>query len=90
MVPSHVTKSQSDVASMIAVAHAAGFDVICATLIWPKTVNRKTFATMWAMDWDERWTVSGPPSGDWDTIGQEQVREIGSELWSQLCRACTS
>jgi hypothetical protein len=70
---------------MIDAAHKGGFDAICATLIMTGKDDRKTFEPVWAMNWDERWTLLNPKTTDdkW----KEQVEAIGRDLWTWICCA---
>jgi hypothetical protein len=67
IMPSHVTgiangTSQDDIDQMIDAAHSAGFDVICATVIFTGEdgEDRTKFADIWRKPWDERWTIPNP------------------------------
>ena len=57
--PSHVGHSAADIDQMILAAHTAGFDAICASVIFAGATpeNRAGFYPIWEKAWDERWTI---------------------------------
>lgn len=90
IMPSHVSHIESgaeedDIDLMIDAAHAAGFDVICASVIFtgPKGEGRMQFADIWRKPWDQRWTIPNPRIAE----PQGQLEAIGRDLWTWVCRA---
>ncbi|WP_439890043.1 hypothetical protein ACS7SF_12280 [Ralstonia sp. 25C] len=93
IMPSHVTgitnkQSSDDVDQMIDAAHRAGFDVICATVIFTgeDEEDRTQFAAIWSKAWDERWTIPNPRPLKADG----QLEALGRDLWTWICRALAS
>jgi hypothetical protein len=84
LFPSHVSHSEDDIDEMISVAHAAGFDTVCATVLLD-TDNRSRAAAVWEKNWDERWTVPNPNRNrKANQVGQ--LRALGSDLWVRICK----
>jgi hypothetical protein len=90
--PSHVSDSDDDVEEMIDAAHEAGFDAICATVIFTgdDPEDRTDFSGIWAKDWDERWTIPNPRLTEGDRNIEPQLSALGSDLWTWICRALAS
>ena len=93
IMPSHVadigsSKSGDDIDEMIDVAHRAGFDIICATVIFTgeNEEDRTQFSAVWRKPWDERWTIPNPYAAE--PIGQ--LEALGRDLWTWICRALAS
>jgi hypothetical protein len=85
LFPSHVNgDSENHTQQMIEAAHAAGFDVIAASLILGN--DRKDYAKIWGQNWDKRWTLPNPETEDW----QGQIDALGRDLWTWICRALAS
>lgn len=80
--PSHVRSA--DIAAFIDAAHGAGFDAICAAVILNDSDRRK-YAGIWCMDWDERWTVPNPTSRD--DCWQPRTEALGRDLWVWICQS---
>jgi hypothetical protein len=53
---------KDDIDQIIDAAHGAGFDIICAMIIFTgrKGDDRPDFADIWRKPWDERWTIPNP------------------------------
>jgi hypothetical protein len=89
VMPSHIGSGQkgdvADAAAMIEVAHGAGFDAICASVLLGDLgkSERRLYSRFWRLPWDERWTIPNPevehPNG--------QLEALGHDLWSWVCRA---
>jgi hypothetical protein len=92
IMPSHVSGSESDVDEMIEAAHGAGFDVICATVVFTgdDQRNRAGFSAILIKHWDERWTIPNPIRDPDDRELESQLRALGSDLWTWICRALAS
>jgi hypothetical protein len=90
--PSHVSDSEDDLDEMIEAAHSAGFDAICATVIFTESEpeDRAVFAEVWGKDWDERWTIPNPRLDPDDRDLTPQLTALGSDLWTWICRALAS
>jgi hypothetical protein len=94
--PSHVARSAADIDEMIEAAHVGGFDAICATVIFTGTKgeNRAIFSDIWKKHWDERWTVPNPylhpDDANFRSLFEAQVRALGCDLWTWICRALAS
>jgi len=96
--PSHVTNSATDIEQMIDVAHAGGFDALCASFIFTGEGgdDRRHFADIWRKNWDERWTLPNPHIQSLANSDAEQwrwkaqVEAIGRDLWTWICRALAS
>ncbi|WP_182180644.1 hypothetical protein [Methylobacterium radiotolerans] len=89
IMPSHVAAGDhGDIEQMIDAAHSAGFDVICATILftWGDGDNRGQFPDIWRMGWDERWTIPNP----WNDNPEGQLEALGRDLWTWICRALAS
>lgn len=94
IMPSHVSgimngKGQDDdIDQMIDIAHSAGFDVICATVIFTgeEGEDRTQFAAIWRKPWDERWTIPNPRPLKTDG----QLEALGRDLWTWVCKALAS
>jgi hypothetical protein len=88
--PSHVRNAKGDIAEMIAAAHGAGFDAVCATFIFTgaRSENRSIHSDIWSQPWDERWTVPNPR--DHDKPADGQLRALGCDLWTKICAALTA
>jgi hypothetical protein len=94
IMPSHVdpVKDESDIDAdideIISAAHGAGFDAICASVIFTgaREEDRSSFTDIWRKPWDERWTIPNPyvdqPEG--------QLEALGRDLWTWICRALAS
>jgi hypothetical protein len=87
VLPSHVRNAKRDVDEIIAAAHGAGFDAVCATVIFTglRPENRSLHADIWQSDWDERWTVPNPRNAKEPPDGQ--LLTLGCDLWTWICRA---
>lgn len=90
IMPSHVgnieNKSEADdIDQMIDAAHAAGFDVICATVIFTgdEEDDRAQFADIWRKPWDVRWTIPNPHISE----PEGQLEALGRDLWTWVCEA---
>jgi len=92
-MPSHVSDigndtESDDIDQMIDAAHGAGFDVICAAVIFTGSdeEDRTQFADIWRKAWEERWTIPNPhndaPEGPLDALGRD--------LWTWICRVIAS
>ena len=92
IMPSHVSPhDHADILDMIAVGHSAGFDVISAAVILEGNgySNRGDFPPIWAMSWDERWTIPNSwQQGERYLVGQ--LEALGCDLWTWICRALAS
>lgn len=93
IMPSHVTgiaskQSPDDIDQMIDAAHSAGFDVICATVVFTgdEGEDRSQFSDIWRKPWDERWTI--PNIRPMEADGQ--LEALGRDLWTWICRALAS
>ncbi len=85
VMPSHISGiddgsyGADDLDQMIEQGHGAGFDVICASVIFTGSGAEEglRFAEIWKKGWDEPWTVPNPfnpnPAG--------QLEAIGHDLW---------
>lgn len=90
IMPSHVSNiendsEEDDIDQMIDVAHAAGFDVICAAVIFtgPEGQNRAQFADIWRKPWDKRWTIPNPRISE----PEGQLEALGRDLWTWIYKA---
>lgn len=91
VMPSHVSGigngngKPDDIDQIIDAAHGAGFDVICAAIVFTDgNQNEWTqFQGIWKKGWDERWTIPNPheenPAGQLDALGRD--------LWVWICKA---
>jgi len=91
IMPSHVGGIRNkgdadDIDQMIDVAHAAGFDVICITVIFTEPREETArFANVWQKPWDERWTIPNPQA----TEPEGQLEALGRDLWTWICKGIT-
>lgn len=88
IMPSHVSKrDRNDIQEMIDIGHSAGFDVIGVSVILAGNEgdNRGQFPAIWAMPWDERWTIPNP----WSEEPDGQLWALGCDLWTWICRTLT-
>ncbi|MBV8888915.1 MAG: hypothetical protein JO305_04535 [Alphaproteobacteria bacterium] len=92
ILPSHVTGCTVDIDEIIRVAHRAGFDIICATVIFTEHIpeDRRLFADIWEKAWDERWTIPNPRRDPEDRNLAAQLSALGCDLWTWICRALAS
>ena len=63
IMPSHVIESEADIDEMLEAAHGAGFDAICASVIFVGENQARqlaAYSTIWSKNWDERWTIPNP------------------------------
>jgi hypothetical protein len=90
--PSHVSNSDDDIDEMIEAAHQAGFDAICATVVFTgdDPEDRTAFSNIWAKDWDERWTIPNVRLAPDDQTLEPQLNALGSDLWTWICAALAS
>lgn len=93
IMPSHIgdienDRETDDIDQMIDAAHGAGFDIVCASVIFsgPGGEDRTQFADIWRKPWDERWTISNPLSD----APEGQLEALGRDLWTWICRALAS
>ncbi|KVQ92659.1 hypothetical protein [Burkholderia ubonensis] len=80
-----------DLDQMIDAAHGAGFDVVCATIIFTGETedDRTKFADIWRKPWDLRWTIPNP----WVAKPESrdgQLEALGRDLWAWICQALAS
>ena len=83
--PSHISGSEPDIAEMISLAHQAGFDIICAAVLFDKD-KRSRLVDIWEKGWDERWTVPNPTQRN-EAIRIAQLQALGCDLWTWICKA---
>jgi hypothetical protein len=90
--PSHVSNSDDDIDEMIEAAHQAGFDAICATVVFTgdDPEDRTAFSDIWAKGWDERWTIPNARLAPDDRNVEPQLIALGSDLWTWICAALAS
>lgn len=82
--PSHVSGSENDIDEMVGLAHAAGFDTVCAAILLD-TDTRSQLASIWGKNWDERWALPNPGQKDAD-VRSSQLRALGCDLWTWISR----
>ena len=70
---------------MIAVAHAAGFDIVCAAVLLD-TDKRSRLASIWEKNWDQRWAVPNPNQGK-TAVRSAQLQALGCDLWTRISKA---
>ena len=105
IMPSHVTDivddrhKIDDIDQMIEAANGAGFDIICATVLFVGTDDAyepqkpQNLSSIWKKNWDERWTI---PNKRFVNASQDdprlkgQVEALGRDLWTWICRALAS
>jgi hypothetical protein len=87
ILPSHVHISGTDIDEMIAAAHGAGFDVICASVLLDRN-DRQSASSIWRKGWDERWTILNPRQEDTERCSM-QLAALGCDLWGWICKALT-
>jgi len=94
VMPSHVGdisngRAADDIDQMIDVAHGAGFDVICASVLLEREpgAHRKQYSDIWRKPWDERWAIPNPHIED---NPEGQLEALGCDLWMWICRALAS
>jgi GTPase Era involved in 16S rRNA processing len=83
--PSHAHRSAGDIDEMLTVAHDNGFDIICVSILLDSD-ERSQFARIWSKNWDERWTVPNPNQDD-ENDRTAQLRALGCDLWTWICKA---
>ena len=93
ILPSHVgdietDSDEDDIDQIIDLAHSAGFDAICATVILTGAdeEDRTQFAGIWRKPWDERWTIPNPRAEE----PEGQLDALGRDLWTWVSRALAS
>jgi hypothetical protein len=72
---------------MIAAAHGAGFDVICALVVLD-SADRQSSSSILGKCWDERWTIMNPHQDD-EEHRSAQLNALGCDLWTWTCKALT-
>ena len=81
LFPSHLVRT--DVSRMVITAHANGFDAISVAVLLHDE-ERANFRECWSVRWDERWNVPNPLVEEgWE----EQIRGLGSDLWTRICQS---
>ncbi len=92
IMPSHVTGSGADIDEMLKAAHGAGFDAICASVIFVDgdQGGHTDYGTIWGRNWDERWTIPNPLRHPDDRELESQLWALGCDLWTWICRALAS
>jgi len=90
--PSHVSGASADIDEMIDVGHRAGFDIICASVIFTgqEPDDRTIFSGAWAKPWDERWTIPNQRRNPKDDDLVPQLNALGCDLWTWICQALAS
>jgi hypothetical protein len=83
--PSHVHGSGADVDEMIAAAHEAGFDIVCASVLLDDD-DRRSASSIWSKEWDERWSIPNPHQEN-EEDRRAQLAALGCDLWVRICRA---
>ena len=92
VMPSHVSGVKAkglpdDLDQMIDAAHSAGFDIVCAAVLFDSGHEQlpPTLPGIWRKTWDARWRLPNPfiPSPD------GQLNALGCDLWGWTCRALT-
>ena len=90
LMPSHISdiankSGPDDITQIIDAAHSAGFDVICASVVFSGSAEEDLsgYYPIWSRNWDERWTVPNP--GNYQPAGQ--LDALGRDLWTWTCRA---
>lgn len=105
IMPSHVTdidapnNNLDDIDQMIEAGQSAGFDVVCANVIYadhngvfdptlpprlPEVLRKR---------WDERWTIPNKEFEGQDANNpyvKGQLEALGRDLWTWICRALAS
>jgi len=88
ILPSHVHRSETDVDEMIAVAHGAGFDVVCALVVLDGS-DRQDSSHILEKGWDERVTIMNPRQDD-EQRRRALLNALGCDLWTWICKALTT
>jgi len=88
ILPSHVYRSATDIDEMIAAAHGAGFDVICASVLLEKD-DRQRSSSILGKSWDARLTIMNSPQED-EEHRRAQLNALGCDLWTWICKALTT
>jgi hypothetical protein len=86
ILPSHVANSSQDVDEMIAAAHSAGFDIVCAAIVLDDD-KQTEMSEIWEKNWDERWTLMNPHQEDEEDRNAQ--RALGCDLWTWICKTLT-
>jgi hypothetical protein len=88
ILPSHVHGSATDIDEMIAVAHGAGFDVICALVVLDSSDRQKSSSIL-RKGWDGRVTIMNQHR-DNEQHRRAQLNACGCNLWTWICKALTT
>jgi len=103
IMPSHISDiaderhgNVDDIDQMIEAAHGAGFDIICATVLFTdkegsyELLKPANLSLIWRKNWDERWTIPNKrlvnvAKDDPHLMGQ--LDALGRDLWTWICEA---
>lgn len=80
VMPSHV--NLADVKAMLETAHSAGFDAVCASMMHLER-DWHDYPKVWALDWDERWTLVNRETGPRKEI-EGGLNALAASLLSRL------
>jgi hypothetical protein len=88
ILPSHIHRSGTDIDEMIAAAHGAGFNVICASVLLEKDDTQRSSSIL-GKGWDARLTIMNSPQED-EEHRTAQLNALGCDLWTWICKALTT
>lgn len=103
IMPSHVEYISAkngiddDIDQMIEAAHGAGFDIICASVLFDDSndirsnyFESQSYENIQKKNWDERWTIPNKYHADTSDNNKYlsgQLDALGRDLWVCICRA---